>query len=155
MPTHSIGSLGAVIDDAFSAFLKVEKEIDEISGGRRIDSRMRLSRIRGLASMLYVLQCSLLGAVHIPSSESQTSLHAARLARLSANNQKSRVCALCAVTGDRLSRCGGCKAVYYCSPSHQKAHWIDHKVSSDCLCACVCLCMCMRCVSSNLSRTVG
>ena len=42
-------------------------------------------------------------------------------------------CALCGADfsgGRRLMRCGGCRAVHYCSREHQAAHWDAH--ARDC-----------------------
>jgi hypothetical protein len=44
-----------------------------------------------------------------------------------------KTCALCGADfsgGKRLMRCGGCRAVHYCSREHQAAHWDAH--ARDC-----------------------
>jgi len=36
-------------------------------------------------------------------------------------------CSACGTVSTSLSRCGGCKEVWYCSKEHQKNHWRTHK----------------------------
>eukprot|EP01137_Pigoraptor_chileana_P029231 Opistho-2@14182 len=41
----------------------------------------------------------------------------------------TKACAVCGLSGVRLSRCGRCVAVYYCGKEHQAEHWPQHKTS--------------------------
>lgn len=43
------------------------------------------------------------------------------------NFSESRACAYCGKNDGKLSNCGGCESVCYCSRAHQKADWQNHK----------------------------
>ena len=44
-----------------------------------------------------------------------------------ANNAVLRTCAACRSQGPRYRKCGGCRAVHYCSPTCQMNHWTWHR----------------------------
>jgi MYND finger len=41
------------------------------------------------------------------------------------STDSGHICAICSKSAG--ARCGGCRAVWYCSKEHQKAHWPSHK----------------------------